>query len=104
MCGIVGLFCYASSAAVDRDVLVRMRDTMVHRGPDGAGLWLSADGRVGLAFRRLAIIDLAENANQPMSNENGGLRVVFNGELYNHRQLPRELTARGHRLCTDHPD
>ena len=65
MCGIAGLFCYASSASVDKDVLVRMRDTMIHRGPDGSGLWLSKDSRVGLAHRRLAIVDLSDAAAQP---------------------------------------
>ena len=77
---------------------------MVHRGPDGAGVWMSPDRRAGLAFRRLAIIDLAENASQPMANEDGSVRIVFNGEIYNHRRLRNELVARGHRFSTDHSD
>jgi asparagine synthase (glutamine-hydrolysing) len=103
MCGITGWLA-AGSSAVDRGTLETMRDTMVHRGPDGAGVWLSADRRIGLGFRRLAIIDLAANANQPMANEDGSIRVVFNGEIYNHRDLRKELLARGHRFCTDHSD
>ncbi len=77
-----------------------MRDEMAHRGPHGAGLWLSPDRSVGLAFRRLAIVDLAPSANQPMPNEDGTVQVVFNGEIYNHVQLRRELEGRGHRFRT----
>ena len=71
-----------------------MRDTMAHRGPDGAGVWVSADGRVGLAFRRLAIIDLSEAATQPMSNEDGSVWIVFNGEIYNHAEIRARAGAR----------
>ena len=77
-----------------------MRDEMVHRGPDGQGLWLSADRRAGLGFRRLAIVDLSPAANQPMANEDGSVQVVFNGEIYNHAKLRPELLARGHRFRT----
>ncbi len=77
---------------------------MAHRGPDGAGLWLSPDRSAGLGFRRLAIVDLAPSANQPMPNEDGTVQVVFNGEIYNHIQLRRELEGRGHRFRTDHSD
>ncbi len=81
-----------------------MRDRMVHRGPDGAGVWAAADGSVGLAHRRLAIVDLSEAAAQPMENETGSVRVVFNGEIYNHAQLRPELERAGHRFRTDHSD
>jgi asparagine synthase (glutamine-hydrolysing) len=81
-----------------------MRDRMVHRGPDGAGVWAAADGSVGLAHRRLAIVDLSEAAAQPMENESGSVRVVFNGEIYNHAQLRPELERAGHRFRTDHSD
>jgi asparagine synthase (glutamine-hydrolysing) len=81
-----------------------MRDAVAHRGPDGVGLWLSPDRRAGLAFRRLAIVDLAANANQPMANEDGAVQLVFNGEIYNHPTLRRELLAKGHRFRTDHSD
>lgn len=78
---------------------------MEHRGPDDAGLWLSGDGNVGFGFRRLAIVDLSTKANQPMANEDGTLHVVFNGEIYNHAEIRRELQARGgHQWKTDHSD
>ncbi|PYV27562.1 MAG: asparagine synthetase B, partial [Acidobacteria bacterium] len=82
-----------------------MRDVMDHRGPDGVGLWISPDGRVGLGHRRLAIIDLSEAAAQPMSNEDGSLWIAFNGEIYNHAEIRSELEARGsHQWKTDHSD
>jgi len=78
---------------------------MSHRGPDGAGIFVSPDRRLGLGFRRLAIIDLSERAMQPMSNEDGTLWVVFNGEIYNHAEIRAELERRGgHRWKTDHSD
>jgi asparagine synthase (glutamine-hydrolysing) len=82
-----------------------MRDSMAHRGPDGAGVWISADRRVGLGHRRLAIIDLSDAASQPMCNEDGSLWIVFNGEIYNHAELRRELQATGrYKWKTDHSD
>jgi asparagine synthase (glutamine-hydrolysing) len=82
-----------------------MRDVMSHRGPDGAGLWISSDGRVGLGHRRLAIIDLSEAAGQPMCNEDESLWVVFNGEIYNHAEIRSELEQLGgHRWKTNHSD
>ena len=68
-----------------------MGDRQSHRGPDGSGEWISGDGQVGLAHRRLAILDLSERARQPMSNRKGTVRVVYNGEVYNFRELRREL-------------
>ena len=68
------------------------------------GLWLNPGREAGLAFRRLAIIDLSATANQPMANEDGSVQVVSNGEIYNHLELRRELLARGHRFRTDHSD
>ena len=73
-----------------------MRDRLVHRGPDASGVFVSPLGPGGLAFRRLRIIDLTPNANQPMANEDGSIHVVFNGEIYNFRDLRRGLAARGH--------
>jgi len=72
-----------------------MRDTMCHRGPDGAGAWVSSDGRVGLGHRRLSIIDFSDLTNQPMSNADGNIQVVLNGEIYNHAEIWRELEANG---------
>ena len=85
MCGIAGLL-----GAVDRDALVAMRDSMVHRGPDEEGIHI--EGPVGLAARRLSIIDLA-HGHQPISTEDGSVTVVQNGEIYNHEQLREGLTA-----------
>src|SRR5947208_324787 len=106
MCGIVGALSFERSEfAVTAPYLVRMRETMVHRGPDGDGLWISEDGSVGLGFRRLKIIDLSDQANQPMSNEDGSLQLVYNGEIYNHPEIRRELEQLGgHVWKTDHSD
>src|SRR6266851_5564399 len=106
MCGIAGVLSFTNSAfRVSESYLTRMRDVMAHRGPDGAGMFVSPDRRLGLGFRRLAIIDLSERAMQPMSNEDGTLRVVFNGEIYNHAEIRAELERRGgHRWKTDHSD
>jgi asparagine synthase (glutamine-hydrolysing) len=104
MCGIVGWLSWGESQRVNAGMLAAMRDTMAHRGPDGAGLWVSSDRKIGLGFRRLAIVDLSDTANQPMENEDGTVRVVFNGEIYNHRKLRRELEQKGHRFRTDHSD
>jgi asparagine synthase (glutamine-hydrolysing) len=96
MCGIAGIYAYRESAPpVDSLELLRIRDHMERRGPDGAGLWLSEDGRVGLAHRRLAIIDLSETGAQPMASADGRYQVTFNGEIYNYRELRRELEGRG---------
>jgi asparagine synthase (glutamine-hydrolysing) len=106
MCGITGIYAFDDNAApVDRALLDCMRDTMVHRGPDGGRTWVADDRRIGLAFRRLAIIDLAETAMQPMSNEDGSVRIVFNGEIYNHAAIRTELEQLGgHVWQTDHSD
>lgn len=104
MCGIAGIFHYGGGRAVDLKVLAAMRDTMVHRGPDGEGLWISSDGRAGLAHRRLSIVDLQPAAAQPMSNEDGSCWVSFNGEIYNHLELREQLITCGHRFQTHHSD
>ena len=106
MCGIVGAFSFRdSSFRVSERYLTPMRDAMAHRGPDGWGNWISSDGRVGLGHRRLSIIDLSDDAAQPMSNEDGSLWVVFNGEIYNHAAIRTELEQLGgHRWKTDHSD
>lgn len=106
MCGIVGSLVFADSASVITEALIAtMRDTMTHRGPDGCGVWVSSDGRVGLGHRRLSIIDLSDAAAQPMANEDGSLRLVFNGEIYNHAEIRRELESiGGYHWRTDHSD
>ena len=106
MCGLVGALVFDGGwFCVTEPYLTRMRDSMAHRGPDGAGLWIGAGGRIGLGHRRLSIIDLAEAAGQPMANEDETLWVTFNGEIYNHAAIRRELESLGgHRWRTDHSD
>lgn len=91
MCGIVGCLRPQPNARVDRAMLARMTDSLAHRGPDGRGVWTS--GPVGLGHRRLAIIDPAGGA-QPMASADGSLQLVFNGAIYNHVELRRELSHR----------
>ncbi|OWK26733.1 MAG: asparagine synthase (glutamine-hydrolyzing) [Parcubacteria group bacterium GW2011_GWA2_38_13b] len=97
MCGIVGIYNFQGKA-VDEKLLLRMRDTLAHRGPDGASFYISPDKKVGLGHRRLSIIDLSERADQPMSNEDGTVWIVFNGEIYNFQALRPDLEKRGHRF------
>jgi asparagine synthase (glutamine-hydrolysing) len=94
MCGIVGIV--SNTPQAQRAWLPIGRDAMTHRGPDDAGEWWSADGRVGLAQRRLAIIDLSPAGHQPMHDASGALSIVFNGEIYNFADLRDELIAKGH--------
>ena len=96
MCGLNGIFAYSAAAgAPNRFELVRTRDHMAARGPDGAGEWWSADKRLGLGHRRLAIIDLSDRASQPMTSECGRYVIVFNGEIYNYLDLRQELQSQG---------
>ncbi|WP_066807275.1 asparagine synthase (glutamine-hydrolyzing) [Sphingomonas asaccharolytica] len=101
MCGIAGYYCYDSAATTPvPGVLAAIRDHMAARGPDGMGFWENNERRVALAHRRLSIIDLDERANQPMHRLGTGLSIVFNGEIYNYRELKAELEARGHLFKT----
>ena len=98
MCGICGIALPTGSGRrLDATLLERMRDTLVHRGPDGAGLFL--DDGIGLGHRRLSIVDVAHGA-QPMASAEGRFQLVYNGEVYNHPSLMRELEARGRRYRT----
>ena len=98
MCGICGIaFSARSRRQLDAPALVRMRDTMTHRGPDDFGIF--HEGRVGLAHRRLSIIDVA-GGHQPMHDDGGSLHIVYNGEIYNHQDLRVSLERRGHRYHT----
>lgn len=98
MCGIAGLFHCGTPKPVDPARVKRMCDAMVHRGPDGAGVW--TDAGVGLGHRRLSIIDL-EGSPQPMHSADGNAVLVFNGEIYNFRELRRELQGYGANFRTD---
>ncbi len=95
MCGIAGIWGDPSS-----ERLKMMADSLQHRGPDDEGFWTSGSGDAGLAHRRLSIIDL-EGGHQPLTNEDGRIVTVFNGEIYNYRELRQELTAGGHKFATN---
>lgn len=94
MCGIAGKLYFDQERRVTAQELKRMAATLTHRGPDGEGVW--CNGNIGLAHRRLAIIDLRPEAGQPMSNEDGTAWITFNGEIYNFQELRQDLEARGH--------
>ena len=99
MCGIAVNFAYQPDAPpVDRAELLAIRDQMVHRGPDGEGLWISPDGRVGLAHRRLSIIDISDAGAQPMWNAERTLGIVYNGEIYNFETLRAGLIEKGYQF------
>jgi asparagine synthase (glutamine-hydrolysing) len=98
MCGIAGRFNFRLSEPVDRTTICEMTAALTHRGPDDDGYFMS--GRVGLGFRRLSIIDLS-GGHQPMSDSDGTVWVVFNGEIYNFKELRSELEARGHQFRTN---
>lgn len=104
MCGIVGLL-YQHVEKIQPELLIRMRDVLQHRGPDGAGLWLSDHQQVGFGHRRLAIINPGQQANQPMISSDRQIVLCFNGEIYNHQALRRQLQQQGyHDWHTDHSD
>jgi asparagine synthase (glutamine-hydrolysing) len=98
MCGIAGIYFRQEHNCVDRSMLVRMRDRMVHRGPDACGLYV--DEAVGFAHRRLSIIDI-QGSQQPLTNEDESVWVIFNGEIYNYRSLRKFLLQRGHQFKTE---
>jgi asparagine synthase (glutamine-hydrolysing) len=97
MCGIAGILYPEGQRAVDVRLLNAMAASMVHRGPDDEGIFVA--GTVGLVHRRLSIVDLA-TGHQPMSNEDGSIKIVFNGEIYNHAEHRPSLEARGHVFAT----
>lgn len=98
MCGICGTLHYAREAQADADEVRRMNDAIIHRGPDEDGFYIN--GRVGMAMRRLSIIDLT-TGQQPIGNEDGTIWIVFNGEIYNFPELRHELEQKGHRFKTN---
>src|SRR5215472_10240710 len=97
MCGICGMFYPDRRERADRGVLAAMNGRIVHRGPDDDGFFV--EGNVGLAMRRLSIIDV-RTGHQPLSNEDDRLWIVYNGEIYNHRELRAQLEPKGHRYRT----
>ncbi len=98
MCGIAGIIAGRGSAPVAGHEILRMNAALAHRGPDGAGAYVSADGRAGLGHRRLAVIDVSPDGREPLTNEDGSLVLTFNGEIYNYRELRGALLALGHRF------
>jgi len=105
MCGISGaLVLNGAGEPLSESLLAALNAPLGHRGPDGSGVWLAPDRRVGFAHRRLAIVDLSPAGAQPMSDAAGEIWVTYNGEIYNHAALRRELEARGHRFRSHHCD
>src|SRR5437763_5384474 len=95
MCGVVGFLDIRDGRQAERDVVASMAETLTHRGPDSVGYFVERGTALG--FRRLSIIDL-ETGDQPLYNEDGSIVVVCNGEIFNYRELRRELERRGHRF------
>ncbi|OGN55966.1 MAG: asparagine synthase (glutamine-hydrolyzing) [Chlamydiae bacterium RIFCSPHIGHO2_12_FULL_44_59] len=101
MCGLTGQLIFDGNArTLQPSLLQAMTDTMKHRGPDGEGIWIAEDGKVGFGFRRLSIVDRSTSADQPMSS--GSVHLVFNGEIYNHLDIRKELSH--YPWKTDHSD
>lgn len=97
MCGITGIVYKDKERRVEEPLLIEMRDLLEHRGPDDAGLYI--EGHVGLGHRRLSIIDIS-SGHQPMTNEDGSLWIVFNGEIYNYKTLRESFLKKGHLFKT----
>jgi len=96
MCGITGIFEYKDSRPVSEQLLKKMTDSLAHRGPDAEGIYTS--GSIGLGHRRLSILDLSEQGNQPMKILDGRMVITYNGEIYNYIELREELIQCGHRF------
>ncbi|MDA2921459.1 asparagine synthetase B, partial [Desulfobacterota bacterium AH_259_B03_O07] len=94
MCGIVGF--YSDNNSIDESVLKSMRDALSHRGPDDAGLYIEKEHNVGLAHRRLSILDLSSQGHQPMSNDDGSIWITYNGEVYNFKEIREELEKKSY--------
>ncbi len=101
MCGILGII---SQNKINPETALKQLNTMNHRGPDNMGSFIDKENNLFLGHRRLAIIDLSQKANQPLSNENDTKWLVFNGEIYNYLELRKKLETRGHIFKTDHAD
>jgi len=98
VCGIAGLYKVAADASIGADIVRRMTDQMVHRGPDAEGIWVDEKRRCILGHRRLSVIDTSESGRQPMTGANGRWVITFNGEIYNFSELKRELEAKNIRF------
>lgn len=98
MCGIVGIFDPGARSSIGNDLLPPMVDTLIHRGPDDFGSWFDVKAGIALGHRRLSVIDLSSEGHQPMMSESDRYIISFNGEIYNFRQLRRQLEGLGHRF------
>src|SRR4051794_300608 len=96
MCGIAGKCYFSADREVGRHTIEAMTDVMSHRGPDDRGFYRKS--QIALGHRRLSILDLSSAGHQPMSNEDGTVWVVFNGEIYNYKELRSQLEGRGHKF------
>ncbi len=101
MCGISGIFEFERREAFPQEVVHRMNETIVHRGPDDAGAWVDEAAGVALAHRRLSVLDLSPAGHQPMVSASGRYVIAFNGEIYNHLDLRRQLGDRAWRGHSD---
>ena len=102
MCGIAGFFNPAGFNVADTEAIaVNMRDRLVHRGPDDAGTWLDGGPGIAMVHRRLSILDISSAGHQPMLSDCGRYVLVFNGEIYNFKELKNELKQLGHKFITD---
>jgi asparagine synthase (glutamine-hydrolysing) len=104
MCGIVGFYGRSSAAKPAADLVRRMATTIAHRGPDDEGVWTDSEAGIALAQRRLAIVDLSLAGRQPMVSAGGQFVIVFNGEIYNHSEIRKELDADGPEHWRGHSD
>src|SRR5436309_13565426 len=98
MCGIAGYAGPEANPAACARIVEGMTDTVVHRGPDDSGSWIEERGRVGLGNRRLAIVDLSPEGHQPMHSADDRFVITYNGEVYNHEELRKQLEGAGHRF------
>ena len=98
MCGICGIYNYRNNEPIQKDVLERMTQSLIHRGPDAEGFFVQ--GNIGLGHRRLSIIDLL-GGNQPMYGDDKNVVIVYNGEIYNYIELRNELKSLGFKFATD---
>jgi len=94
MCGIVGI--WSNNNRIDPSILISMRDALTYRGPDDSGFYIDKEHNIGLAHRRLSILDLSERGHQPMSNDDGSIWITYNGEVYNFKEIRGELISKGY--------
>ena len=101
MCGVACIFSYGPQApGVNKEELLRIQENMFKRGPDSSGVWVSNDNQIGLAHRRLSILDISDAGSQPMLDKSTGNRIIFNGEIYNFRELKSHLESLGHNFLS----